>query len=310
MLNSQIALGSVIHTSDDAFWYCAGHWKINNIQDACPCILAYIPLEEARSNSLKVEKTLEFNGRIYVKVFGRYGQTLEIYRKVLIATRHKLIWPLHLGRSAFVKYSAIVEVRDPRSFLHVFTANLDDAEEIFSELSKILQVPLNQMGLSGSNLVINVPMWRHENDFVIYGTSTSRNAFNLIEANRDEKTFSRSALPPFHTQFKFKNMWFDPIFSPEVETRHFFDGCLLEVGESIGEVTSIISEDKDGIFFPAVYTLQNGIRLFSFRISHRGLFTKNRPVSFSSLSRIILTYPDGHKEDAYGILDDEWATPG
>lgn len=305
----KVRMGSVVQTDDGAFWYACGDWRLKGILNAYPCMLAYVPQEELSVAIRKKVKLLVSGGRKYGKAFGHFGVPIERYREELLRARENIIHPVFLGRAVFFKNSHIVQVRDPVGFLKTFMSEMKSSRSIFQSLADILHVPLRSMGISGSNLVIGIPVWRHENDIIVYGRKRSQRAFLEIQRHRDDRVFSRRALAPFHTQFRYRGKWFDPLFGESMRERPFIDECTFHVVRKIGKRTYTIIEDHDGIFFPAVYRLDNGKRLISFRLSHRGLFAKGQHVTFSTLSVVRIRYPSAREETAYAVLHDEWATP-
>ncbi len=294
--------GSVLRTDTGAFWYCDGDWRLKGFENAYPAVLAYVPCEDVAVDSEKF-KTLLIDGRTYIKV---YGQPLPVYREILRSSQPAAFYSTALGKGVYVKQSRITEARDPLAFAEQFLPAMERERATFQSLADVLHVPLKSIGISGSTLVLGRPERRHEIDVVFYGRSACRRIARLIERNRDDVVFSRVSLPPFHLPFQHHGIWFDPQFSEGDRERHPLDGASIRIVRRFGETTVRIKDDRDGVFFPALYGTTNRRRLISFRLGHRGFFRRGDTVVFPSLSLIRMTYANGQLETAYGILNDEW----
>ncbi len=301
----KVRAGSVIRTEDGSLWYCAGNWHLKETPNYFPCILAYVP-EDSYPTQLKIIKTIEMDGVTYVKVFGYFGPSLEIYRTSLMEPRKGILHPISFGHLSFLRKSHIVGIQDPRAYVSTFLQTLEGAPGLFSSLVEILGLSLEDIGISGSTLALGVPSWRHEIDFCVYGREKSKKVNRAIRRHRDDYLFSKASLPPYHLPFKYQGRWFDPQFSESDRERSFIHGASLAVIKRSKNVTLTIHDDQNGIFYPSVYMIGRGRRLISFKPSHRGLFTSGQKVFFSSLSLVRIRHANKLEEVAYAILQDEW----
>lgn len=298
----RIRSGSVVCTDNGAVWYCCGDWRLKGFPDGVPCILGYIPLSEALPVTEKT-KILHIGDYAYTKAF---GQPLSVYRTAFLGLQRELIHSPSFGKVVFVKHARIVEVHDPPAFTADFLARKADMRELVQSLAVVLGVPFESIAIGGSTMVTRGLVRRHEIDVGFYGHKWSRKAFRAIEQQRNDTIFSCASLPPFHLPFRYRGVWFDPQFSEGERERHFLRGATIHRIRHLGEQVLSIRDDRDGIFFPAVYGVQGRKRLISFRTGHRGLFRRGQQVRFTSLSLIRLTYRTGRTEVSYGVLDDEW----
>ena len=225
-------LGSVIRTQDNTLWYCCGSWCLDEAPNSYPCMLGYIP-EDQFPPELEKIKTITVRGRSYVKVFGHYGQSLDIHRTVLMKSRREMVHPVSLGRLFFVKKESIAAVQDPRAYVSTFLQAMEGASELFASLVDILGISLKDFGVSGSTLVIEVPSWRHEIDFVVYGYDQCRKTCRAIQQHRDDSVFSKAALPPYHLPFRYQDKWFDPQYCEADQERHFLHGASVTMVKSL-----------------------------------------------------------------------------
>lgn len=297
--------GSVIQTSDDALWYCWGSWQLKETLDSYPCMLGYVP-EDTFPAELQKIKTINVNGRVYVKVFGYFGQPLEVHRTILMRSRNEIVHPVSFGRLYFVKRSHIKAVQDPKEYVNKFLTTMEGAPKLFSSLVEILGVCLGDIGITGSTLTINAPSWRHEIDFFVYGRDKSKKLYRAIQDHRDDKIFSKKSLPPYHMPFEYQGKWFDPQFSEGDQEKPLLSGAALNVVRMLKDITLTICDDQNGVFYPPVYIVEQSKKLISFKPSHRKLFIKGQQIFFPSLSLVRLHHVDGSEETAYAILHDEW----
>ncbi len=300
----KVRSGSIIETDDGSFWYSCGSWTINNMHNAIPCILAYILKGEFVVTHEKM-KILECNGKVYLKTF---GLPIEIYRLMLESRDESLFYPLTLGKVVFLKCSRIIVIKDPVEFRSLFVQQLKNEGRILNSLCDVLQLDANDVGISGSSLMFTTPEIRHEIDFVIFGREKSRRALSVIHKNRNNKIFSDFSLPHLHLPFQFMKIWFDPQFSESDRIRHHLDkSSIHKIGQRM-DIELRILDDKNGIFFPAIYKTSEGYGLLSFRAGQRGLFCKGQTIRFDSLPLYSVTFANGKTEIFYAILNDEWGT--
>lgn len=303
-INNKVIAGSIIKTQDQALWYSCGDWRLKGMDGSLPCILTYIP-EESFPSGLKTPKKVTSDKMSFFKVFGHYGVSLDDYRNVLISEKRNMLYPISLGRTVFLKEEYILEIKDPLVYREKYFKESEESNIIFRSLIEILEIPIESIGIGGSALALDSSVGRKDVDFGIYGLENCIKALTQIEKNRNDHVFSRLSLPPYHMPFQYKGIWFDPHFS-EPKKEGVLNGASISIIRKLGEMTLSITDDSDGIFFPAIYYVEGEKKLISFWTSHRGLYQKGQRVKFESLSEIEISFPNGFSEIVLAVIDNEW----
>lgn len=297
----KIIAGSIVKSKNGYFWYCCGDWSINNLK-SLPCILSYVPIDNefGFSDSKYHTKQIEIDNKKYLKTF---GQDIKKFQDLFYQANREI--DFSIGKVAFLKRENIFSIKNPKDFVQNFVRNVKKDGQIFCELMDILKLPKDSVGISGSCLMFDKPIKRHEIDFVIYGIRESVKAKKIILVKRKNGIFSQNSLGKFHLPFKYKGVWFDPQFAFSEDEKNFINNHKISILEDEKDITLKIIDDSMGIFFPAIYITDLG-RLISFRPGHRGLFKKNNYLKFKSLKKAILENYLGKKEFVNVIINDEW----
>lgn len=125
------------------------------------------------------------------------------------------------------------------------------------------------------------------------------------------------AAKDFWQRFLFKGLWFDPQFAESERRRPPLDGARITRLRRIRNANLIVEDDRQGIFYPAVYKCWYRVNehasmrrtlLLSFRFGHRGLFRRGNSILFNSLTRIRIQWRNGVSETALAVLGDETAS--
>jgi len=303
-LTEEVLAGSVVVTSDATIWYSCGDWQLKGVKDAIPCIPAYL-IEERFPKGHPVQKEIQVGGVRYIKVFGHYGLPLEVHRSTIYPSMQNMIYSRSYGRMVFVKKNYIKHLSSPTEYRAKMFRELPEAREVFEDLAEVLGIPIESLGISGSVVAVKAPSWRHETDFTVHGYHACETAVQNIHQNRLVGVFSQEQLAPYHMPFKYKGKWFDPHYSdPQKERR--LQGAEISRIATLKEKVFLITEASEGIYYPAIYSVQEGKRLITFRTSQRGLYRKGQRVSFEKISLAQIVFPGGVSEEFYMVSDDEW----
>src|SRR3989344_631116 len=156
-----VLIGSILHSVDGSYWYCCGSWKINDMTEVVPCILSYIP-DQGRYPIMPGQKTIDVNGIRYVKVF---GQHLFHCRETYYRDIEGITECERLGKVSFLKTKYIDEVKDPHAFVSVYINCIPRDGEAIRDLCQLLEINIEDIGITGSSLLFGQPVRRHELDF-------------------------------------------------------------------------------------------------------------------------------------------------
>ncbi len=294
-------IGSIVRSTDESFWYCCGSWTVNGVKDAIPCILSYVPAE--RHTERTGQKTLELNGQRYLKAF---GQPLASYRETYLPAVQSLIENETLGKVVFLSMRHIQEIKDPHAFVPIYMGKIPKDSEALNKLCKLIEVSIDDIGITGSTLMFGDPVKRHELDFGIYGRDKSKRAYKILEAVRKSGVIV-SASDYHHLPFIYEGVEFDPQFGEKKGELNPIDGAKIEVTGGVENLNMIIKESVDAIFFPAIYETEEGRRLVSFRPGQRAFFKTDQRVCFKSMSVANITTADGKCEEVFLAINDESA---
>lgn len=296
--------GSVLLAENGTYWYSCGPWRIQNFPNSIPSILAYAP-ENEKFIKHNNQKTLSKGEQTLLKIFGRPFQE---YTDSYIVHMQGMIESFTLGRVAFLPKERIIEVNDPKDFTKHFISNSPRQGRVLLELIDLLQIPLKNIGISGSSLVLMKPVERHEIDLCVYGKTESRRIFTLLEEYRKREIVRDRPNPELHLPFSYNGVLFDPQFAEGEYERGHLDGVNIRFIKKLSDIQVSIYNTVDAIFYPPIYQTTEGRRLISFRPGHRGLFREGQTVQFQSISLIELSYPNMEKETVFAVLEDEWGT--
>lgn len=231
-------IGSIIRSSDGSFWYCCGSWTVNGVKDALPCILSYIPVDE--SMELAEQKSLELNGQKYLKVF---GQSISSYRITYLPMVQDLVEKENLGKVSFLSTKYVQEIKDPHSFTPAYLDKIPKDGEALRNLCKLIEVGIDDIGITGSSLMFGQPVKRHELDFGIYGREKSRRADEVLEKARISGVIT-NASDYHHLPFHYEGVVFDPQFGEMDGEVNPIDGARIEIIREISDLNVIIDRRK------------------------------------------------------------------
>jgi len=290
--------GSIVETIDGCFWYSCGNWSVNG-SAGHPCMLGYVP-ERERKSTQHVQKTLDVRNSRLVKTMGIPHGPYSEY----LSSKGSMLEGTQLGRTVFLKQGFVRDVRNPKLFLKRYIRKecLKEAEAVMSLMSA-LNIKEDDMGISGSSLMFDEPTHRHEVDFAVYGKGESRRVWKAINEMREEG--ATAPVDKYYQRFMYDGVCFDPQFSEGDGEKNAIDGCTIGFMDDEMDLEMKIEDDELSIFYPAIYTIDGGRKLISFRPGHRGLFENGSAVKFGRLKRVRIAWPDGTEDDGYAIIRDE-----
>lgn len=291
--------GSIIQTDNGSFWYCCGNWNPEGVSDSLPAILAYTP-DTGKYPKIEGQKVLEFGKHRFLKAF---GTPFQIYKGNYLPEMGNVIDATTLGRVAFVSRRHITDIRDPHSFTAKYLEKLPEVREKLRRLTRFLDLDLEDLGITGSSLMMPEPTLRQETDLGIYGSDKSRKAYRILEDARSRGEIKRW-VDRYYLPFEFEGTAFDPQFSYGHTEAHPFEGVSFGKPVERPNTEVLIGESPDAIFYPAVYTTKS-MRLVTFRPGQRGYFKQGDQVAFESISEVDVKWSNGNTERVYAVLNDE-----
>lgn len=294
-------IGSIIRSTDGSFWYCCGSWTVNDVKDALPCILSYVPAD--RHTEQTRQKSLELHGQKYLKVF---GQPLSSYRDTYLSMVEGFVEKESLGKVSFLPIKHIQEIKDPHSFTSTYINKIPKDGKALRNLCRLIEVDINDVGITGSSLMFGEPVKRHELDFGIYGREKSRRAYEILEEARRSNVIT-SASDYHHLPFYYEGVVFDPQFGEAKGEVNPINGAKIEIVGEISNLFMTIKKSPDAIFFPAVYGISGNRRLVSFRPGQRDFFKTGQNIRFDSMSVANITTVGG-SEEVFLAINDETAS--
>jgi len=247
---------------------------------------------------------LDVNGSHYLKVF---GQPLSVCRETYYKDIENLTESERLGKVSFLKTKYIDEVKDPHSFVSTYASYIPKDGEAIHDLCNLLEINIEDVGITGSSLMFGQPVKRHELDFGIYGIEKSRRAFQIIEEGRKNGLFPSSS-DYHHLPFLYKSVEFDPQFGENGQEDNPMENSKMEISDVVNNVSFTVLESPDSIFFPAIYETSAGMKLVSFRPGQRAYLRPGQDVNFESLSLVNMKWANGMNEQVLAVLNDESGT--
>lgn len=292
-------IGSIIRAENNSIWYCCGSWLPNEIEKALPCILAYVPDDETFP-SVRNQKFIEVSGSRYLKVF---GQQLSVYRGLYYPAVSNLIERETFGKVSFLLTKYIKEVKDPHSFTKHYIEKVPSDGKALTSLCRILGITLNDIGITGSSLMLEEPIKRHELDVGIYGRKKSKRAYETIQEGLASGVFIKAS-DFHHLPFYYQNVQFDPQFGESAYDLNPFDGSTIVLQQEVNNVRIAITESPDSIFFPAIYETDS-LKLISFRPGQRAFFKPGQEVFFDKINLAKIHWNNEIEEKAFIVVNDE-----
>ncbi len=175
--------GSIIQTDNGSFWYCCGNWNPEGVSDSLPAILAYTP-DTGKYPKIEGQKVLEFGKHRFLKAF---GTPFQIYKGNYLPEMGNVIDATTLGRVAFVSRRHITDIRDPHSFTAKYLEKLPEVREKLRRLTRFLDLDLEDLGITGSSLMMPEPTLSKKLIWVYMGVIKAEKHIGFLKTHEVEE---------------------------------------------------------------------------------------------------------------------------
>jgi hypothetical protein len=278
----QIRYGSVIELADGTIWYGCGTWHINGLSEYVPAMLGYVPITLAKPSP--EAKILDRAKQQFWKVF---DLEWSLYHSILSTVIEPYFQAVGLGKIVFIPMCLVTNVRDPYASLPRHLQHLPRQQDALNALVFDCGIAINDVGISGSSLVLPVPTYRHELDIVIKGEDNALRFRRHVNALIEAGLVGADAF--FSQRVIYNGVCLDPHFDLRDTDEHLLSDAMIRFEGCLSTHNGKVMSSGPISHFPYLWSLDCGSMLLSVKSGHQELLKVGNRFRASNLEKACIS---------------------